>query len=343
MASLTPSSYNKAAPYGNFGKMTLGSPITSSFAESISTPNWAKRYLEVPSSFLDSPKNENENRVSSLLRSMAKCDLKTLLAYAAIGTAAQPMIGDPRVLVPINLSPAEVDALAQLAVTSRWGFNVFAYWRPKDADLIAYIKTMTGVVGAIGRNLSQPVLLANVQNVLRMAYITANLLRAKDPLTYAQFVFSPWMAVSGEDNHPHRPVNVPSAPFPQYDLALKVDAYPVVIRYAIASTSNRIDTKINNIMHPVLPVGYDFGYNLPDETPSIPASDKIIIYIHGDGSRLEEAMDLVPQLHAQAQAAGMGLFAAEGDIARRFFGRFGGSGFVPAIGCKRVSHNFALS
>jgi hypothetical protein len=33
----------------------------------------------------------------------------------------------------------------------------------------------------------------------------------------------------------------------------------------------------------------------------------------------------------------------QGDIARRFFGRFGDGCFVPAIGCEWVSHNFVLS
>jgi hypothetical protein len=35
------------------------------------------------------------------------------------------------------------------------------------------------------------------------------------------------------------------------------------------------------------------------------------------------------------------VFAAKGDIARRFFGRFGGCRWFPAVRCERVSHNLS--
>jgi hypothetical protein len=44
-----------------------------------------------------------------------------------------------------------------------------------------------------------------------------------------------WIAVSGEDDPPHRPVNAPSAPYPQYDLTVKSGGRTFQIRYLVAS------------------------------------------------------------------------------------------------------------
>jgi pimeloyl-ACP methyl ester carboxylesterase len=49
---------------------------------------------------------------------------------------------------------------------------------------------------------------------------------------------------------------------------------------------------------PPAPAGYRLGVLPPEPTPMIPDGDDIILYLHGGpGSRLEEASDLVPQLH----------------------------------------------
>jgi hypothetical protein len=44
-----------------------------------------------------------------------------------------------------------------------------------------------------------------------------------------------WIAVSGEDDAPHRPVNVLSAPYPQYDVAVTSHGQTFQIRTMIAS------------------------------------------------------------------------------------------------------------
>ena len=96
-----------------------------------------------------------------------------------------------------------------------------------------------------------------------------------------------WIAVSGEDDPPDFPVNVPVTPHPQYhfDVSVptpqgKAPAQPVRIRYTIASQNTvRVDR----------------------DTPFIPSSDEVVLYIHGEGSKAEEADDFIPQLFALAK------------------------------------------
>jgi hypothetical protein len=51
-----------------------------------------------------------------------------------------------------------------------------------------------------------------------------------------------WIAVSGEDDSPHRPVNAPSSDYPQYDIEVGVEAprgvgtIKVLTRYVIAQS-----------------------------------------------------------------------------------------------------------
>jgi hypothetical protein len=48
--------------------------------------------------------------------------------------------------------------------------------------------------------------------------------------------------------------------------------------------------------------GFELGVLPPEATPTIPAGDDIVLYIHGGpGSRLEEASDLVGPLHAAGE------------------------------------------
>jgi alpha-beta hydrolase superfamily lysophospholipase len=102
-----------------------------------------------------------------------------------------------------------------------------------------------------------------------------------------------WIAVSGEDDLPHRPVNVARTKFPQFDLNLMVPTVPptqgeVVVssRFAIATARQPIDPPIiapQRVCPPLI-------------EPLLPPNDRIILYIHGSDSRLEEADDLIPHL-----------------------------------------------
>jgi pimeloyl-ACP methyl ester carboxylesterase len=99
------------------------------------------------------------------------------------------------------------------------------------------------------------------------------------------------IGVSGEDDPPHRPVNVPSARFPQHDILVDVDGLPVRTRIMVASAG---------------PGSHAPGFQArgvpPDPELVVPERDQVILFIHGDGSRLEEALSLVPHLHRLGRA-----------------------------------------
>jgi hypothetical protein len=44
-----------------------------------------------------------------------------------------------------------------------------------------------------------------------------------------------WITVSGEDDPPHRPVNVPAANYPQFNLDVQSHGQKITIRYMVAS------------------------------------------------------------------------------------------------------------
>lgn len=81
-----------------------------------------------------------------------------------------------------------------------------------------------------------------------------------------------WIAVSGEDDPPWRPVNAHVTRFPQHDLDLTVDGRALRIRY--------------------VQTGPLRGY-------------KVVVLLHGHSSRLEEYEALVEQLHAIRRPNGL--------------------------------------
>jgi len=91
-----------------------------------------------------------------------------------------------------------------------------------------------------------------------------------------------YIAVSGEDDQPHLPVNVPASPFTQHKMDVKVGKLTVRTRYMIAETIKDA---------PVAPIrAYK---SLPVEVqPSLSENAKVLVYVHGMDSRLEEALDI---------------------------------------------------
>ena len=69
-------------------------------------------------------------------------------------------------------------------------------------------------------------LVAGCQQALARAYQVANFLRSGQALPIAEKRALRnrlgWIAVSGEDDTPHRPVNVPSSNYPQFDVDVSV-------------------------------------------------------------------------------------------------------------------------
>jgi len=234
----------------------------------------------------------NEGRLRPDLRQVAaQADPVASLCRAAAAFAAG------------NLSDG--NAFADLSVTGRRTFAAFRKRPPQDADILACLRSNPR---------TQALPAAALQNAadkaFDRAYNVLGLLRTggwpgtqddracssqREPLGY--------IAVSGEDDQPHRPVNVPSAEFPQYDLDVSVPrpngAPPLVVhtRYMIA--------------HTFPPPGAERASctNAPrtvpaDRRPVLASNAEVFLYIDGMDSRLEEATDLTHALHALGHQRG---------------------------------------
>jgi alpha-beta hydrolase superfamily lysophospholipase len=184
-------------------------------------------------------------------------------------------------------STATAQALADLAVTGRAAYQSFRRLAPTDASLLAAARA-GGVDAGDGE------LHAAVAVVLDRSYRVAWALRGPTAHRLAARRALGWIAVSSEEDPPHRPVNVPSAPYPQVDLDLSPGGLAVTVRTLVASGWDDLDAG----------PAFEPRAVPPEVWPAIPPEDALIVYIPGHGSRVEEALDLIPHLHGAASSRG---------------------------------------
>jgi hypothetical protein len=270
---------------------------------------------------------ENDGRLADLLRAMATThDPKQILANAVslqLNGSITPLTWPPGSSTTLTDTgpipvPDLITALSQLAVTGRNSFEQFASWVPQDADLIDAVNTF------FPNAEFDPVLLQDAaHSVLETAYTTLWAIRANGPGWRRFRADQDWIAVSGFDDTPHRPVNVPTAPYPQYDIQFDVPVpnpdpqkngqQTVTTRFMVASAHTFIGLSADDQDDPGKTAFIDPDPELlkapaesfsptpaprtiPRDAPSIPDGNKIIIYIHGGGSNAEEAVGLATWL-----------------------------------------------
>jgi hypothetical protein len=179
--------------------------------------------------------------------------------------------------------------MADLAVTGRVAFERFAASPPTLASLKS---RCAGVPDA------------DLAKALDRAYAVANAIRIKragEQPSAARKALG-WAAVSGEDDKPLRPVNVPTAPFPQFNV--KVDTK------GIAGPYNEVNTRyfIAHARPPAFrftPAKGQGPYQLAGEpVPEFAPDAQIVLFIHGMDSRAEEALNLTKALHTLAKESG---------------------------------------
>jgi pimeloyl-ACP methyl ester carboxylesterase len=189
-----------------------------------------------------------------------------------------------------DLSPAPTGlgaAFADLAVTGRRAFSDFVSNVPQEGGPI---EAAAGArLTALGMSGVTPALITRATSeVLDRAYQVAHFLRAQTDRGELG-----WIAVSGEDDLPHRPVNVPRTSFPQHDEYFTVPGdlgeVPVQTRFTIA-------TAAEPPAPPALPPPGERSLPPVLDEPTLPKGDRIILFINGSDSRLEEADDLIPKL-----------------------------------------------
>ena len=223
-------------------------------------------YHGVPPSFVDTTTLPAESRLIPQLRNAAALRDGDAILKNVCQTAAADFLGQS------STDAALLTAMTQLAVT---GSNAFAKWSVNKTRNWVPVMESFGI----------PAVVANPLNDKMMADFDAAVAAVRasnsgtiDPLT------RDWIAVSAEDDPPDFPVNIPIAPFPQFHLPITVNGTQLQCP----------------LLHRIGPAFVLVNF----DKPSIPPGDEVVIYIHGEGSRAEEALDLVPRLFDAAKTAG---------------------------------------
>ena len=227
-------------------------------------------------------------------------DAKSLL----VRSAAVHYVVQRGLLSPIGPwsrpTDAYAQALADLAVTGQRTYRSFQRLAPRQADLIAPVRAELLAFFPSHQPVASDVSGA-VDRALQRAYQVAWALRGPTPHRQAQRNGLGWIAVDGEDDPPHRPVNVPTLNFAQHNMTVQVGAIPVVTRYVVASRSI---TDNNPVQIDSIP---------PDRSLPLIVGD-IILFIPGHSSSAEEPEALIGPLLDGAAARGRPLTLIAMDL-----------------------------
>jgi pimeloyl-ACP methyl ester carboxylesterase len=179
-------------------------------------------------------------------------------------------------------------AYADLAVTGKRAYRAFRGLAPKDAQVVACLKTK----GSPSVKALPAAKLADAaKSALDRAYSVAHVIRAGGfPTVCKERGSLGWIAVSGEDDQPHRPVNVPSAAYPQYEFEVKVGKHRVQTRFLLAHADGSYPTPG---CHGALRSTRKLP---PDPKPKLAKNAEVLLYVLGMDSRVEEALDLAAAL-----------------------------------------------
>jgi hypothetical protein len=203
-------------------------------------------------------------------------------------------------------------ALADLSVTGRRSFAKFRTALPKQAYCDSLPTRPLSDSCPVPEKMPNPAdVIAGCTRTLDRAYDVANFLRSgqslqSNPNKNGTRTALGWIAVSGEDDAPHRPVNVPSSDFPQYDINVQVDApkaqppnptsVTVSTRFVVAQSKPPAQM---SAMGRGGRGGRGDSLPLPrwtlfaDPVLSIAPNSDVLLFIHGMDSRAEEANDFI--------------------------------------------------
>lgn len=220
----------------------------------------------------------NEGRLRPELRDAARSkDPVSDLCQAALRfTRNGPASGN---------TPSDHDfgnAFADLSVTGKATFASFVQLHPNEAILS-------------GNRACSGASRAAIAEALDRAYGVANALRGPHESPARQALG--WIAVSGEDDQPYRPVNVPSnkGEFPEFQLEVVVPKFNIAVntRYMIAHAR---PMQFPSPAHMLVNGGPKRQVSA-DPLPALANDAEVILFINGMDSRLEEADDLTAALH----------------------------------------------
>jgi hypothetical protein len=265
------------------------------------------QYIVPPAAFVQNPSAPNDVELSSATEWRLIEELRTYAQPPA--NAADPTRAGLTTLVDAAIAyargdAAKANAIADLSVTGR-----FAYEAMGGALAENHLTSMQDVTDWVDQQVTNQQLGFGYEEILEAstsvawrAQQVAWALRGSPAHRQHLRPNLGWLAVSGEDDRPHRPCNIPSLPCPQYDLSVSATAdvggivtggsteITVATRFAIAQgfwPPTYPDPGGPTAEDPLLPI---------EAAPSFEPCDVIFLYIHGDDSRAEEAADIIPAL-----------------------------------------------
>ncbi len=202
-------------------------------------------------------------------------------------------------------------ALADLSVTGRVAYGKWPVWPAEVVAIKATVQKRTGATSAQAD--------AAVESALDRAYQVAWALRGPASHAAAARPALGWIAVSGEDDAPHRPVNLPAPrhsngfQFQQYELPVTTRGVTLRTRFFIASAAAEpFRTSTPNFNPRALP---------PDLTPEIPVGHEVILFLHGHSSSADEAQAIIPHIHAAGRARGRNYSVVAFDLPNSGYGQ----------------------
>lgn len=231
----------------------------------------------------------NEGRLAPYLRRVAQLhNAPAALCEAAKAYASDASGGLGNVARPVGVNYG--NAMADLAVTGRQAFASFQNLSPT-------VESIKAVCPAAQESA--------LSRALDRAYAVADAIRVRGhgaTPTAARLALG-WIAVSGEDDKPYRPVNVPSAPFPQFTVDVDVrglagSLQSIRTRYTIAHARPPTFAQGQSLVHAG---GRQVGGDL---LPNIAPDAHVLVFVHGMDSRLEESLNLTRAMSALAQLQG---------------------------------------
>ncbi|MEQ8661852.1 MAG: alpha/beta fold hydrolase [Gammaproteobacteria bacterium] len=189
-------------------------------------------------------------------------------SIAALAAAADAAVED------IELARALVD----LAVTGAAAFARFRATRPTAEDNAARLADLRPALTAEQR-------LGAARWARERALAVAAALRTG----YERGTLG-WLATSAADDPPGRPVNVPVTRYPQFDLAVAV---PAGATHAARTVRTRAMIAAGDAPLSAAPPAAEL---VADPLPTIAADARVIVFLHGHSSRLEECESLLGPL-----------------------------------------------
>lgn len=228
----------------------------------------------------------NEYRLIRELRGRAKLKDPTLV----LAHSAAEFFKAKRAQTSTELAVA----IADLAVTGRESYNQFK----NGINMVSLEGALRLRLDAELARPSDVEIQDAMNQALDRAYAVAWALRGPVAQRAERRARLGWIAVSAEDDTPHRPVNMPAPPFEQYEVQVRTPTGSGEIalwtRFFVACAEDR-PSAVGTIPARLAP---------NDPVPYIPSDHSVLVFLHGHSSGAEEALDLIPHLLEQGLRQG---------------------------------------